>query len=203
MKVLHSAVTEQPSPFKLNSLSQRHTPQRATVSQVSLMVCPDFIFLKAAWNSLTQSLFSTNFYSWPMSQHAGIVWTGVRGRHHKGGLTPPWKAHTCSEHLWCNTARLVYNYGWMLGISLTLEAIFLLLKFLLFLLLPRRNFPLATFLLIVLALHFCPQTQFWLFSILIMYIRGADTWRLSFQGSWARWFPAQFSQWEAVEGDER
>lgn len=76
----------------------------------------------------------------------------------------------------------------MLGMSFILSSTFW----------SSHHSPLAIFSLIVPALHLCPQIHFWLFPIPTLGIRGADTCRLSFQGFWAGWLPAQFSQLEAV-----
>ena len=45
----------------------------------------------------------------------------------------------------------------------------------------------------------CPQISFQFFPISTLFIRGADTCTLGFQGTWASWL--QFSQWEAAVGD--
>lgn len=128
-----------------------------------------------------------------MSQHADIVWAGARGRHHEWGMTPPRTAHTYSEHsLWCNIARLC-DHGWMVGISLIpAPSPF-----------PAKVFPLPHFCSLLQPSITCPQIRFRLFPIFALYIRGADACRLSFQGSWASWFLARFSQWEAAVGDRR
>ena len=77
----------------------------------------------------------------------------------------------------------------MLGFSLILSSNLFL----------SHAFPISTFFLWFPFCIICPQISFQFFPISTLFIRGADTCTLGFQGSWASWL--QFSQWEAAVGD--
>ena len=151
-----------------NSLSQRHKPQRARISKVSPMYVLSH-FSHSAWSSLTHSL-STKIYKLPLSQLAGIVWTGARvRRHYEWGMTQPWMAHSYTVHSQGHHTARLCSHSWVLAISLVSDSI----------LFPSHGFCFAAFLLITPALYNLSLETLFGFFLSLLYI-GAESWRLSF-----------------------
>lgn len=103
-----------------------------------------------------------------MSQRAGIVWTGARGRHHNWGMTPPWKAYTFRPQLVTQHSKAVQSW---LNVSYQWHS---------WLHIPSHGYPFATFLLIVPALYNLPSEPYLAFSHVYSIYGGVDTFRLSF-----------------------
>lgn len=177
--------------FKLTTVCPKGLNHKEQEYPVSLM-----LFLTSFFSlclKFTHSFCSIQIYYLPMSQRAGIVWTGARGRHHNWGMTPPWKADTVSVHsLWCNTARLQswLNVGYQphSWLHLTSQPWF---------------FPLPHFCSLFQPCIICPQNHILLFPMSTLYMGELTLVGWVSQGSWASWLPAQSRQWEVAAGDRR